>query len=202
MRNEKDWPETKAMQEAITRRCDVCHTPCDPSKEFGTYTIYQDNYNPRNPRDAEDSFIPHDLSQANGRFSRFEIFDLSYPEQSKVLRAPLSREAGGLGVCESKSGKSVFTSKDDADYKTILAALERGRRYIIEEDNRPEMLTPSPNNGENCPQRYVPRWPYLREMIRYGLLPVDTDPTASYDPYELDQRYWESLHYKPEPSTP
>lgn len=202
VRNEKDWPETKAMQETITRRCDVCHTPVDPSKEFGTYTIYHDNYNPRNPRDAKDTFIPHDLSQANGRFSRFEIFDLSYPEESKVLRAPLSSAAGGLGVCESKSGKSVFTSTDDPDYRVILAALERGRRYIIEEDNRPEMLTPSPNNGKDCPQRYVPRWPYLREMIRYGLLPVDADPSASYDPYELDRRYWESLHYKAEPASP
>ena len=74
----------------------------------------------------------------------------------------------------------------------------RGRKYIIEEDNRPEMITPSPNNGVDCPQRYVPRWAYLREMIRYGLLPVDADPSASYDPYQLDEKYWESLRYHPE----
>ncbi|MBQ9873536.1 MAG: hypothetical protein IJM30_03645 [Thermoguttaceae bacterium] len=195
--NEKDWPETKAMQETISRRCDVCHTPLDPSKNFGTYTIYADNYSPRNPRNAKDTFIPHDLSQANGRFSRFEIFDLSYPELSKAVRAPLSESAGGLGTCEKKSGKKVFESKDDPDYKTILAAIERGRRYIIEEDNRPEMLVPSPNNGEDCPKKYVPRWAYLREMIRYGILPVDADPSANYDPYQLDEAYWRSLWYKP-----
>ena len=142
-------------------------------------------------------FIPHDLSQANGRFSRFEIFDLSYPEQSKALRVPLSKEAGGLGVCEEKSGTPVFKDKEDADYATILAAIERGRRYIIEEDNRPEMLIPSPNNGENCPKKYVPRWAYLREMIRYGILPVDADPNVSYDPYQLDEKYWRSLWYSP-----
>lgn len=197
VRNEKDWPETKAMQETIARRCDGCHTPVDTSKDFGTYTIYQDNYNPRNPREAKDTFIPHDLSQSNGRFCRFEIFDLSYPELSKAVRAPLSKDAGGLGVCEGKSGKPVFESTDDPDYKTILAGIERGRRYIIEEDNRPEMLTPSPNNGVDCPQKFVPRWAYLREMIRYGLLPVDADPNASYDPYQLDEKYWRSLWYTP-----
>ncbi|MBR4753477.1 MAG: hypothetical protein IK077_17160 [Thermoguttaceae bacterium] len=196
-RNEKDWPETKAMQETITRRCDQCHTPLDPTKQLGIYDIYYDNYSPRNPREAKDMFIPHDLSQANGRFSRFEIFDLSYPEQSKALRVPLSKEAGGLGVCEEKSGTPVFKDKEDADYATILAAIERGRRYIIEEDNRPEMLIPSPNNGENCPKKYVPRWAYLREMIRYGILPVDADPNVSYDPYQLDEKYWRSLWYSP-----
>ncbi|MBP5623195.1 MAG: hypothetical protein J6X44_14405, partial [Thermoguttaceae bacterium] len=197
VRNEKDWPETMAMQETITRRCDQCHTPLDPAKQLGIYDIYYDNYSPRDPREAKDMFIPHDLSQANGRFSRLEIFDLSYPEESKILRAPLSKEAGGLGVCEEKSGTSVFKDKEDSDYRVILAGIERGRRYIIEEDNRPEMLVPSPNNGDNCPQKYVPRWAYLREMIRYGLLPVDSDPGASYDPYQLDEIYWQSLWYKP-----
>lgn len=196
--NEQAWPETKAMQEAISRRCDVCHTPVDESKGFGTYDIYNDNYTPRNPREAEDMFLPHDLAQANGRFSRFEIFDLSYPELSKAVRAPLAKDAGGLGVCEAKSGKPVFESTDDPDYQTILKAIERGRRYIIEEDNRPEMITPSPNNGKDCPERYVVRWPYLRELIRYGLLPVDTDPEATYNPYELDELYWRSLWYQPE----
>lgn len=77
---------------------------------------------------------------------------------SKAVQVPLSKEAGGLSVCEQKSCKVVFKDKSDLDYKTILAGIERGRCYIIEVDNRPEMLTPSVNNGENCPQRYVPRW--------------------------------------------
>ena len=100
VRNEKDWPETRAMQEAVTRRCDGCHTPLDAKKGFGKYDIYVDNYTPRNPRLARDMFIPHDLSQGNGRFSRFDIFDLSYPELSKAVRAPLSRSEGGLGICQ------------------------------------------------------------------------------------------------------
>ncbi|MDO5310140.1 MAG: hypothetical protein Q4G03_11715 [Planctomycetia bacterium] len=200
--NEQAWPETKAMHEAITRRCDTCHTPIDQEKGFGRYDLYTDNYSPRNPHEATDSFIPHDLAQANGRYSRFEIFDLSYPEMSKVLRAPLARDAGGLGKCQAASGQVVFADVNDPDYQTILSALQRGRRYIIEEDNRPEMLVPSENNGPDCPQRYVPRWAYLREMIRYGLLPVDCDPNATYDPYQLDRIYWESLWYRPNDAQP
>lgn len=34
-------------------------------------------------------------------------------------------------------------------------------------------------------------------MIRYGLLPVDTDPNASYDPYQLNEKYWQLLCYQP-----
>ena len=106
-----------------------------------------------------------------------------------------------VGTCIQQIPQSFFNtgrSVDDPDYQTILKGVERGRRYIIEEDNRPEMLVPSPNNGKDCPQRYVVRWPYLREMIRYGVLPVDTDPEATYDPYELDEKYWKSLWYQPE----
>lgn len=197
VRNEKDWPETVAMQEAITRRCDVCHTPVNAKNGFGCYDIYVDNYTSRNPRSAKDMFLPHDLSQGNGRFSRFDIFDLSYPELSKAVRAPLSRNEGGLGICQARSGQAVFKNTNDPDYKIILAGIQRGRRYILEEDNRYCMMTPSVNNGADCPKRFVPRWAYLREMIRYGLLPPDTDPNKSYDPYLLDRLYWESLWYKP-----
>ena len=58
------------------------------------------------------------------------------------------------------------------------------------------MWDESPNNGKDCPKRFVPRWAYLREMIRYGILPVDADPNASYNPYELDRLYFESQWYK------
>ncbi|MDO4627754.1 MAG: hypothetical protein Q4C70_01085, partial [Planctomycetia bacterium] len=144
-----------------------------------------------------------DLAEGNGRFSRLEIFDLSYPEQSKVLTAPLSTMLTdgpkGRGICETASGKKVFESVNDPDYQAILRGIQRGRRYILKEDNRYSMLTPSPNNGPDCPTQFVPRWAYLREMIRYGILPIDADLSVSYDTYELDQKYWKSLWHTGNP---
>ena len=42
------------------------------------------------------------------------------PEYNDFLLAPLARSAGGSGKC----GKEVFKTKDDADYKAILATFE------------------------------------------------------------------------------
>ena len=195
VRNDRDWPETKAMDEAITRRCDPCHCPTAKERQIGTYKLFTDYKVDHFPPHQNNMFVAHTLTEDGGRFIRHVIFDLSYPEQSKVLRGPLSKSAGGLGTCEAKSGKVVFKDTSDPDYQTILAGIERGRRYILEEDNRFSMWDPSPNNGKDCPKRFVPRWAYLREMIRYGLLPVDADPNASYNPYELDRLYFESQWY-------
>ena len=195
--NQETWAEQTAMREAVSRRCDGCHAPTEQDKKRVKYDIYVDNYSPANPRTRGDHTVAHDLCEGNARYSRMEIFDLSYPEESKALLAPLSRSANGLGFCEAKSGKPVFESTDDPDYQTILRGIQRGRDYILNEDNRYSMLYCDPNNGA-APQAFRPRWAYLREMIRYGILPTDTDPTATYNPFTLDEQYWQSFWYVPE----
>jgi len=156
-RNDSEWPEAKAMQETISRRCDVCHTQ------------------EKNMR------VAHSLSEDGGRFNRHVIFNLTTPEKSKILLGPLAKEAGGNGRCQ----EVVFADTNDADYQTILAGIERGRHYILEESNRFSM------------KPFVANWPYTREMIRYGILPPDHDIRRPIDPYDTDRRYWESLWYKP-----
>ncbi len=196
IRNDQDWPETAESTEAIHRRCDVCHCPTEEEKKIGNYTLnteYKAAYWPP----QNNHYVVHDMCEESGRYNRHEIWNLSYPEKSKVLRAPLSKEAGGLGKCEAASGKKVFADTNDPDYQRILKYIERGRRYILEEDNRFSMLHPSPNNGPDCPQHFTPRWGYIREMIRYGILPPDTSPKASIDPYDVEGRYWQSLWYVP-----
>ena len=195
--NKQTWPEQVAMRDAISRRCDCCHAPTDQDKKRVKYDIYVDNYSPDNPRTRTDHTVAHDLCEGAARYSRMEIFDLSYPEESKALLASLSQSAGGLGVCEAKSGKPVFESTDDPDYQTILKGIQRGRDYILNEDNRYSMLYCDKNNGET-PLKFKPRWAYLREMIRYGVLPVDADPTATYNPFTLDEQYWRSFWFVPE----
>ncbi len=201
-RNDKDWPETKAMEEVIQRRCDICHAPTEKEKKIGNYTLPAQFYITYYPPEVhqKNMYLAHTMSEDGGRFNRHVIFDLSYPEQSKIVRAPLTVTAGGSGVCETKSGKKIFADKNDPDYQKIVAAIARGRKYILEENNRFCMSFVSPNNGENCPVRFIPRHDVIREMIQYGLLPKTTSYNQSFNPFELDEIYWKSFHYRPIPS--
>lgn len=196
VRNDRDWPETAAADEVITRRCDPCHCPTPEERKIGRYDLYTDYKVNHDPRSQKNMFVAHTMCEDNGRFNRHVIYNLSYPEKSKILRGPLAKEAGGLGVCQDKSGKVVFADTSDADYQTLLKYIQRGRKYILEEDNRFSMWDASVNNGPDCPQQFIPRWAYLREMIRYRLLPIETSTRTSLDPYEMDQKYWKSLWFQ------
>lgn len=200
VRNDKDWPETEALVDVMNRRCDRCHAPTEAEKQIGTYKLPAHFYVRYYPPDEfqKNRYVAHTMSEDGGRFNRHLIYNLSYPELSKAARAPLAKEAGGLGVCQAKSGEPVFRDTTDADYRAIVAAIQRGRRHILEENNRFCMANPSPNNGEDCPVRFVPRRDYVREMIRYGVLPVDHDFNAPVDPFELDKAYWKTFWYVPQ----
>ena len=154
-RNDLEWRETRAMEEAIARRCSGCHT--------------------------EERTVPHTLSHHTRRYGPSWAFNVSYPEKSRIFNGPLAREAGGLQRC----GEVVFADKNDPDYLTILAGIERARQYILS-GTRPN-LTPFYANRT-----------YTREMIRFGILPPDHDyKTMPIDPFEIDRKYWEALWYVP-----
>jgi len=199
VRNDKDWPETHALVDVMNRRCDPCHAPTAAEKQIGTYKLPAHFYARYYPPDEfqKNTYVAHTMSEDGGRFNRHLIYNLSYPELSKAARAPLAKAAGGLGVCQAKSGQVVFRDRADPDYRAIVAAVARGRRHILEENNRFCMINPSPNNGQDCPVRFVPRRDYVREMIRYGVLPIGHDFAASVDPFELDKAYWQTFWYTP-----
>ncbi|MDD3586907.1 MAG: hypothetical protein PHQ75_06955, partial [Thermoguttaceae bacterium] len=164
--NDKDWPETAAMKEAITRRCDGCHSPGDVAKNL-PHTMSEDR---------------EGVHQYERYIKRHDYYNLSRPEKSKMLRAPLAGTSGGFERCKQTlpdgSKKAVFADKNDSDYKTILAGINRGRNYILHESNRFSM------------KPFVPHPAYVNEMIRYGVLPPDHDPKKPIDPYETDRKYW------------
>jgi hypothetical protein len=148
IRNDLEWSETKAMEEAIARRCSGCHT--------------------------EDRTVPHTISHQTRRYGPSWAFNLSYPEKSRIFNGPLAKAAGGLQRCK----EVVFADKNDPDYLTILAGIERARQYILS-GTRPN-ITPFYANET-----------YTREMIRYGILPPDHDyRTMPIDPFVTDQKYW------------
>jgi len=169
-----DWPTTQAAAEAIDRRCGTCH------KDNGSL--------PRALSDERNmSFWRFDQKDPRHRYNRHILFNLSRPEKSLLLLAPLAMDAGGFGLCADTNGQpaKVFADRMDPDYGKLLAMVAAGKSKL-DGITRFDM------------ENFQPRPEYLREMMRYGILPADFEPGKTrVDVYELDRAYWKSLWYKP-----
>ena len=187
--------KVKRASQVITRRCGKCHVgvrnipkhPADWGQ--GTQLIQ--------PQRAW--MIKQRDNRAVWRFQQHILYNLTRPEQSVQLLAPLAKKAGGYGACreivraQKKADKvtdkvaTVFASKDDPDYKALLAAIEATRAL---HDSDPRWDTP----GWKAPPEYI------REMKRHGILPETFDREKDpLDPYEVDRRYWHAVtgHHLP-----
>jgi hypothetical protein len=130
-----------------------------------------------------------DLAQIRGRIGYYKfgssrppqsLCNLSRPDKSLLLRAPLSLEAGGLGWC----GADVFATTDDPAYQQILARIvDAGEKHHREK--RFDMPGFRPNVY------------YLRLMETYGILPPGTTRDTPLDVYATDQAYWRSFWHQP-----
>jgi hypothetical protein len=108
------------------------------------------------------------------------VANLSRPEKSTALRAPLAREAGGLEICSD----AVFKSADDPLYRQLFAAISDAHRRL-ELGKRFDMPGFRPNEH------------YIREMQRFGFLPKTLKPDQAIDVYAVDRAYWDSFKYSP-----
>ncbi|MCC6144718.1 MAG: hypothetical protein IT368_13005, partial [Candidatus Hydrogenedentes bacterium] len=164
--NDALWPEGQAAAHAIERRCASCHE--------GTKSI------PRNLSDENGlSFWRlDDWKDPRVLRTRHLVFNLSRPELSLMLLAPLSADAGGYGHCQNADGAPIITDKTDPDWQAIRALCEAGKRRLAEM-KRFDM------------PGFTPPAPYLREMKRYGILPPDTPPDSAIDCYATDRAYWD-----------
>jgi len=170
-RSDLDWPAVKAAVAVIEKRCLPCHNRPDMPL-------------PRSPSDDMD--MPPwavDYGSPKLRFSRHLLYNLSQPGASLQLRAPLAAAAGGYGLCREgavAAGQgAVFASPEDADYRLLLAAIQEAAARLAQ-IKRFDM------------PGFRPRPEYVREMVRYGVLPAESaDRGATVDPYQLDARYWE-----------
>jgi hypothetical protein len=173
--NDSAWPETRGAAAVIDRRCLSCHEkqplPHSLSDEIGF------------------SFWMPDLKDRRIRRNRHIVFNLTQPDKSLMLLAPLAKSAGGHGSCREKDKAvgegAVFTGTDDADYQAILAMCAAGKRHL---DDVKRFDMPG----------FKPRPEWVGEMKRCGILPTDFDPSRDpIDVYATEQSYWKSLHYQP-----
>jgi hypothetical protein len=170
-----DWLATRAATDAIDRRCAGCHTG--------------DRVLPQTLTDERDvSFWRPDWNDPRLPLSRHFVFNLTRPEQSLMLLAPLAEEAGGYGLCRATDdagvARPVFADMTDPDYQAILSMCQAGKARL-ETIGRFDM------------PGFRPPEPYLREMVRYGVLAQMPAPGAPVDTYALDEAYWQSLWYRP-----
>jgi len=178
-RSDTQWPEMKAGMGVLKRRCATCHTgkrqlPTTPTDDMGMPPWRVHYGNPKL------------------RFSRHIVYNLSRPEKSVLLLAPLSKGAGGYGVCGAQARRgaatapasAVFAATSDSDYQTLLTAIRRAKRKL-HEIRRFDIPGFRPRRG------------YVRELKRYGILPPDLAQDAAIDVYAADRAYWRSLWWRP-----
>jgi hypothetical protein len=170
------WSETRAAAAVIGQRCASCHEK--PSRVL-----------PTNLADERGvSFWQPSLSDPRLLTSRHIVFNLSSPEKSLMLLAPLAESAGGWGLCrdpKTNERVTVFADKMDSGYQQLLALCGAGTKYLTEKNTRFDM-----------PQ-FHPRLDWVREMKRYGILRADYQPGQPIDVYAIEREYWKSLWYVP-----
>lgn len=169
-----EWPTTKAGAEVVDRRCVVCHQR--PERSL-----------PRSLSDERGvSFWQPVLSDPRLQTSRHIVFNLTSPERSLLLLAPLSKNAGGWGLCRASEGpiQAVFADASDPDYQKLLEMVNAGKQKLdaIKRFDMPD---------------FRPRQEWVREMRRFKILPEDLPPPLGADVYRAEQAYWRSLWHQP-----
>jgi hypothetical protein len=178
-----DWPATKAATQVVQQRCVPCHEA--PNRLLPLHLADERGV----------SFWQPSLDDPRLLTSRHIVFNLSRPELSLMLLAPLSVESGGWGLCRSSSsvtpGESraattpVFASTSDSGYQAILAMIRAGKDFLEHQNTRFDM------------SGFVPRADWVREMKRYGVVPGSIRPEEIKNVYAVEQDYWESLWHRP-----
>ncbi|WP_234042014.1 hypothetical protein [Persicirhabdus sediminis] len=181
----RDWPESVAASKVIRQDCMSCHTdnrrlPLHPADHKGI---------PHWSWGGVDKPIKRDMEWQDRELvfsSNHQVFNLSRPDKSLMLQAPLSKEQGGLGICVSADGKPVIESDDSETYQLILKMVERAKQ---------ELDGTSRFNRDD----FVPLHSYLRQMKNYGIIPEEYDPAKhKIDPYEVDELYFQKHWYRAE----
>ena len=98
------------------KRCAACHGNDNPDTKSGL--------NEAHTQVHVDTYRPGQWGIARSGM-RVRHLNLSKPEHSAALQAPLAKGAGGWGLCKGDDDAPVFADTNDPDYQKMLAALKR-----------------------------------------------------------------------------
>ena len=164
------WEKATAV---IQKDCRSCHEELTPD------IINEDNLIWWKSRtDMMNGYIDTKDYFKKIRFSRHIVYDLTTPENSTLLLAPLSKKAGGYGICQ-KEGQAIIQTRENKNYVVLLNAINSSKQYL-EKIKRFDM------------ENFVVRPEYYREMVRFGVVDKSS-PIEQIDPYIIDRKYWEAV---------
>ncbi len=134
----------------FNKRCIACHARQVTPQTYnynprgrGTITVTSKIWNDA----ALGSFqLGHGRISMIGQIGPVHRINLTHPEWSQMLTAPLSKKAGGLQLCKAANGGPVFKDTTDADYQLMLKALQLGRDTLLADPrvDMPEELARKP----------------------------------------------------------
>ena len=171
--------------EVIQQRCGKCHGHEPKGQRIGRGMYFQ--FGPAGPALP----LVHEfteLQQIRGSIGYYKfgsarppqsLCNLTRPEKSLLLRAPLSEAAGGLEYC----GQAVFRDTRDPAYQAILARINTAA-----EKHRQEKRFDMPG--------FRPNVYFTRMMQRYGVLPADLKPDEPVDFRAAERAYWDSFIWR------
>ncbi|MEX0320815.1 MAG: hypothetical protein AB3N63_01570 [Puniceicoccaceae bacterium] len=120
----KGWAQND-LQKMFDRRCADCHERDALNQSWfipARMKVYSDHW-------GDKALTSHGIGtkwrlvQKLGPEYRI---NLTNPDHSLFLQAPLSARAGGVGLCRESDGSPVFENKEDPDYIKSLAAIQVG----------------------------------------------------------------------------
>jgi hypothetical protein len=207
-----DWPATKAAAKVIQARCAGCH---DKPARLLPHTLGDER---------GVSFWQPSLDDPRLLTSRHIVFNLSRPEQSLMLLAPLAKEAGGWGLCRNAAGApphgvpalagSALASQERSDSpggSPAKAGTPNSAVFASTADADYQAIRAMIAAGKEFLDRdstrfdmsnFKPRIDWVREMKRYGVLPECVKLEEVTDVYAIERDYWKSLWHRPAAAPP
>jgi hypothetical protein len=155
------------ISDVVARRCATCHQES-----------LQSLYIPEQGQLLRSHALP-DLPEQR-LLHREIVYNLTRPEKSMVLLAPLAKDRGGYGLCGMSA---VFNDRSDPDYRCLLETIEAAKADL---DKMQRFDLPG----------FRPQPAYVREMKTYGILPLDQPADTSIDVYETDRAYWKTFWWR------
>jgi hypothetical protein len=159
------------VQPVLDRHCTRCHNGDRPEGRGLDLTSAPDAKEKNWPR----SYAALTRRRAGGKYSAGEPLYVAFAPNAAGNYPPRSLGTGDSRLMKFLDGSHYDARLAQAEHDTVRLWIEAGATYY----------------GN---YRAYQNW--TNQMVRYGVVPAN-GPKGALDPFEMEQRYWESLWWRP-----